>query len=136
MWDKADLHAGKDILRTDVGRGINGSNTSRCGLHPPFQAQVLHSILDVHILGQIANRLGDELRQTKSTSEDNIDPSLNVHVPLRLVIDRSSPTSSLVRGLSASYVSRNSEPRGSFNDELCLNEAEMTVFLGQSAPQM
>ena len=86
MWDKADLHAGKDILRTDVGRGINGSSTSRRGLRPLFQAQVLHSILDVHVLGQIVNRLRDELRQTKSTSEDNIDLSLSVHVPLRLVI--------------------------------------------------
>ena len=34
--------------------------------------------------------------------------------------------SSLVRGLSVSYESRNSEPRGLSNDELCLREAEMT----------
>jgi hypothetical protein len=50
MWDKADLQARKDILRTDVGRGINGSSISRRGLYPLFQAQVLHPILDVHIL--------------------------------------------------------------------------------------
>jgi hypothetical protein len=86
MWDKANLHAGKDILRTDVGRGINGSNTLRRELYLLFQAQVLHPILDVHVLSQIVNRLGDELRQTKSTSEDNINLSLNVHVPLLLVI--------------------------------------------------
>jgi hypothetical protein len=86
MWDKADLHAGKYILRTDVGRGINGSNISRRELYPLFQAQVLHPILDVHVLSQIVNGLGDELRQTKSTSEDNINLSLYVHVPLLLVI--------------------------------------------------
>jgi hypothetical protein len=38
----------------------------------------------------------------------------------------SPPMSSLVRGLSVSYESRNSEPRGSPNDEPCLREAEMT----------
>ena len=86
MWDKADLQAGKDILRTDVGRGINVSNISRRELYSLFQAQVLHSILDVHVLSQIVNRLGDELRQTKSTSEDNINLSLNVHVPFLLVV--------------------------------------------------
>jgi hypothetical protein len=86
MWDKADLQAGKDILRTDVGRGINGGNISRRELYPLFQAQVLHPILDVHVLSQIVNRPGDELRQTKSTSEDNINLSFNVHVPLLLVI--------------------------------------------------
>jgi hypothetical protein len=50
MWDKADLQARKDILRTDVGRGISGSNISRRELYPLFQAQVLHPILDVHVL--------------------------------------------------------------------------------------
>jgi hypothetical protein len=86
MWDKADLQAGNYILRTDVGRGINGSNISRRELYPLFQAQVLHPILDVHVLSQIVNRLGDELRQTKSTSEDSITLSLNVYVPSFLVI--------------------------------------------------
>jgi hypothetical protein len=86
MWDKADLQAGKDILRTDMGRGINGGNTLKRELYPLFQAQVLHTILDVHVLSQIVNRLGDELRQTKSTLEDNINFSLNVYVPLLLVI--------------------------------------------------
>ena len=109
MWDKADLHAGKDILRTDVGSGINGGNTSRCGLHPLFQAQVLHSILDVHVLGQIANRLGDELRQTKSTSEDNIDPSLNVHVPLRLVTGHRPVISNVQPGQRAFSIIRESK---------------------------
>ncbi len=87
MWDKADLQPGEDILRTDVRRRVNGSNMSRCELYRLFQAQVLHSILDLHVLSQIVNRLGDELRQAKSTSEDNaIFHSLNVHVPSLLVI--------------------------------------------------
>ena len=86
MWDKANFHAGKDVLRTDVGRGINGSNISRNELYSLFQPQVLHPILDVHVLSQIVNRLGDELRQTKSTSEDNINLSLYGYVPLLLVI--------------------------------------------------
>jgi hypothetical protein len=34
--------------------------------------------------------------------------------------------SSLVRGLSVSYPIRNSEPSGSSNDEVFLNELEMT----------
>jgi hypothetical protein len=46
---------------------------SRDELHPLFQAQVFHPILDVHVLSQIVNRLGDELRQSKLTSEDKID---------------------------------------------------------------
>jgi hypothetical protein len=86
MWDKADFQSGEDILRTDVGRGINGNNISRLELYPLFQAQVLHPVLDVHVLSQIVNRLGDELRQTKSTSEDRHQPLLNVHVPKLLVI--------------------------------------------------
>lgn len=86
MWDKADLQAGKDILRTDVGRGINVCNITRREFYPLFQAQVLYPILDLHVLSQIVNRLGDELRQTKSTSEDDINFSLNVHMPFILVI--------------------------------------------------
>jgi hypothetical protein len=86
MWDKADLQARKDILRTDVGRVINVSNISGRELYSLFQAQVLHPILDVHVLSQIIDRLGDELRQTKSISEDNINLSLYMHVPSLLVI--------------------------------------------------
>jgi hypothetical protein len=73
MRDKADFQSGKDVLHTDVGRVINGGNISRLELYPLFQAQVLHPVLEVHILSQIVNRLRDELRQTKLTSEDNIN---------------------------------------------------------------
>jgi hypothetical protein len=72
MWDKADLHPGEDILCTDVGGGVNENNVSRCELYRLFQAQVLHPILDVHILSQIVNRLGDKLRQPMSTLEDGL----------------------------------------------------------------
>jgi hypothetical protein len=70
MWNKADLHPGEDILRTDVGYGVNDNDMSRRELHRLFQAQVLHPILDVHVLSQIINRPGDELRQPKATLEN------------------------------------------------------------------
>jgi hypothetical protein len=65
MRDKADLQPGEYVLRTDVGRGINENNGSKCELYRLFQAQVLHPILDVHVLSQIVNRPGDELCQPK-----------------------------------------------------------------------
>jgi hypothetical protein len=64
MWDKADLHPREDILRTDERCGVNENNMSRLELYRLSQAQILHPILDVHVLSQIVNRLGDELRQS------------------------------------------------------------------------
>ena len=67
MWDKADLHPRENILRTGGvdGCGVNEKakiyiKVSCDGL---FQAQVLHPILDVHVLSQIVNRFGDKLGQ-------------------------------------------------------------------------
>jgi len=80
--------------------------TSRRELYPLFQAQVLHPILDVHVLSQIVNRLGDELCQTKSTSEDSINLSFNVHVPLILVI-----STDVQRGQRAFNIIGESKPR-------------------------
>jgi hypothetical protein len=65
MWDKADLHPGEDVLRTDEGCGVNEDNMSRRELYRLSQAQILHPILNVHVLSQIVNRLGDEVRQSK-----------------------------------------------------------------------
>jgi hypothetical protein len=73
MWDKADLHPGESVLRTDVGRGVSENDMSRRELYRLSQAQVLHPILDVHILTQIINRLGHEVCQPKPTLEDNIN---------------------------------------------------------------
>jgi hypothetical protein len=54
-------------------------------LHRLFQAQVLHSVLDLHVLSKIVDRFRDKLRQPK--------PALTVsrlgqevHIPLILVI--------------------------------------------------
>jgi hypothetical protein len=61
MRDKADLHPGENVFCTDVGRSVSENDMSRLELHRLSQAQVFHAILDVHVLTQIVNRLGDEV---------------------------------------------------------------------------
>lgn len=97
-------------------------------LHRLFQAQVLHSVLDLHVLTQIVDGLRDKLRQPKSV--------LVVLRRARRYTCRCSwsspPTSSLVNGPSTSSLTANSASRG-LADELLLNIDVMRVCVSRIA---
>jgi hypothetical protein len=52
MWDKANLQPWKNILRAS-GVAVSTKIKYRAELNRPFQTQIFHPVLDVHVLTEI-----------------------------------------------------------------------------------